>query len=234
MMRTQVKRCILSKFSLLIIVLLAACSFQKEKSEEVSDTSQLSKEEEMAQLLASGIQQTPAWASHWKSIDNSFDPSAFQLSKQLEYEDLEWPEENFIQAGNPFFPYLIPHPDGLGVVDIYSYKVVIPEEGAVAFNPDSEVIFFRSNGMRQRLLFIGPSGGFQEAVWVSPDYLMVSGFFEYENGVSPMVWLVNVADRSYIEYSSPLRITQYPKSKYLKEKLKNIPFPQDEAGTDRQ
>lgn len=234
MMRTLVKRCILSKFSLLIIVLLAACSFQKEKSEEVADTSLLSKEEEMAQLLSSGIQQMPAWQSHWKSVDNSFDPNTFQLSKQLEYEDLEWPEENFIQAGSPFYPYLVTHPDGLGVVDIYSYKVVIPEEGAVAFNPDSEVIFFRANGMRQRLLFIGPSGGFQEAVWVSPDYLMVSGFFEFENGVSPMVWLVNVADRSYIEYSSPLRISQYPKSKYLREKLKNIPFPQDEAGTDRQ
>lgn len=230
MMRTLIERCFLSKFSLLFIAVLAACSSPKENSEEVADATQLSEEKEMAQLLASGIQQMPAWQSHWKSIDNSFEPSAFQLSKQLEYEDLEWPEENFIQQGSPFFPYLIPHPDGLGVVDIYSYKVVIPEEGSVAFNPDSEVIFFRSNGMRQRLLFIGPSGGFQEAVWVSPDYLLVSGFFEYETGVSPMLWLVNIADRSYLEFTSPLRLSGYPKSKYLKEKLKNISFPQDEAG----
>jgi hypothetical protein len=233
MMRTLIERRFLGKFSLSILVFMAACSFQKEKTAEVAESIQLSWEEEMAQLLASGIQQMPSWQSHWKSIDNSFDPNTFQLSKELEYDDLEWPEENFIQQGSPFFPYLIPHPDGLGVVDIYSYKVVIPEDGTVAFNPDSEVIFFKSNGMRQRLLFIGPSGGFQEAVWVSPDYLLVSGFFEYENGVSPMLWLVNIADRSYLEFTCPIRLSQYPKSAYLKEKLKNIPFPQDEAGSDR-
>lgn len=234
MMHTHIKRCFLCKFPLLILGFMSACTFQKEKTEDVSEVIPLSKAEEMAQLFASGLQQMPAWQSHWKSVNRAFDPSSFEISKQLEFEDLEWPEENFIQPGNPFYPYLIPHPDGLGVVDIYSYKVIIPEEGGTGLNPDSEVIFFRSNGMRQRLLFIGPSGGFQEAVWVSSDYLMVSGFFEYENGVAPMIWLVNVSDRSYVEYSSTIRVEQYPKSKFLKEKLKNIPLPQDETGSNRQ
>ena len=109
-------------------------------------------------------------------------------------------------------------------MDIYSYKVVIPEEDKVSFNPDSEVIYFKSNGMRERLLFMGPSGGFEEAVWINPELLMVTGFFEDEQGTTPKIWLINPTEQVYFEYIHPFHTTQYPKTKYLVEKLENIDF----------
>ncbi len=209
---------------LLSLACLNSCTFQKEKSEDIILVSEISKEEERRQLLSIGLQQIPNWGSFWKKIDPAFDLSGFELSREISYESLEWPEENHIQPGSPFYKYLIPHPEGDGVVDIYSYKVVIPEEDKVSFNPDSEVIYFKSNGMRERLLFMGPSGGFEEAVWISPELLMVTGFFEDELGTTPKIWLINPEEQVYFEYIHPYHTTQYPKTKYLKEKLENIDF----------
>ena len=232
-MRIPLLRQPLNKISLLALAVLTACSFQKEKAEENAGGNLVSKETEMAQLLEGGIQQIPNWQAHWRSIDKSFDPGAFQVYKELEYDDLEWPEENPIQSDSPFFPHLVHHPEGGGAVDIFSYKVVIPVEGTPGFEPDSEVIYFKSNGMRERLLFIGPSGGFQEAVWVSSDYLMVAGFFEEEDGFAPVLWLINVNDRNYTLYSNPTRVSRYPFTQYLEKKLKNISFPKDGAESGR-
>jgi hypothetical protein len=86
------------------------------------------------------------------------------------------------------------------------------------------VIFFKSNGMRERLLFMGPSGGFEEAVWISPELLMVTGFFEDEEGTTPKIWLINPEEQVYFEYIHPYHTNQYPKTKYLVEKLENIDF----------
>ncbi|WP_228779996.1 bifunctional isocitrate dehydrogenase kinase/phosphatase [Aquiflexum lacus] len=206
------------------LALLGSCTFEKEKKEEIVLETEVSLEEEHRQLLAIGLQQIPRWGSFWKKIDAGFDPTAFRMSREISYESLEWPEENYIQPGSPFYQYLIPHPEGDGVVDIYSYKVVIPEEDKVSFNPDSEVIYFKSNGMRERLLFMGPSGGFEEAVWISPELLMVSGFFEDEVGTTPKIWLINPEEQVYFEYIHPFHTTQYQKTKYLEEKLDNIDF----------
>jgi len=214
----------IKQLALLSLALLGACTFQKEKSEDIVLESEISMEEEHRQLLSIGLQQIPKWGSFWKKIDPVFDPSGFMLSREISYESLEWPEENHIQPGSPFYKYLIPHPEGEGVVDIYSYKVVIPEEDKVSFNPDSEVIFFKSNGMRERLLFMGPSGGFEEAVWISPELLMVTGFFEDEEGTTPKIWLINPEEQVYFEYIHPYHTSQYPKTKYLVEKLENIDF----------
>jgi len=212
------------RLMILSLVLIGGCTFQKEKSEEIISEKSISQEEEFTQLLSSGLQQISQWGTAWKKVDPRFDLTKFSMSREVTYESLEWPEENFIQPGNPFYEFLIPHPEGGGVVDIYSYKVVIPEEGGVSFNPDSEVIFFKSNGMRERLLFMGPSGGFEEAVWVSPEYLMVTGFFEDEEGVTPKVWLIDPEQQVYYIFNHPFHTTQYPKTKYLKDKLDNIDF----------
>lgn len=210
--------------TILTLVVLSACSFDKEKAEGIVSESEISVEEEQRQLLSIGLQQIPGWGSFWKKIDPGFDLSGFKLSREIAFESLEWPEENHIQPGSPFYKYLIPHPEGEGVVDIYSYKVVIPEEDKVSFNPDSEVIYFKSNGMRERLLFMGPSGGFEEAIWINPELLLVAGYFEDEEGATPKIWLINPEAQIYFEYSHPLHTTHYPKTRYLVEKLENIDF----------
>jgi hypothetical protein len=213
-----------SRFLIGYLILLGSCTSQNEKKEETAENNTISKEEEYGQLLASGLQQLGGWTQHWKAEEPAFDLAAFEMSREIPYEVLEWPEENFIQQDHPLYKYLVPNPEGLGVVDIYSYKVVRPEEAEVSFNPDSEVIYFKSNGMRERLMFMGPSGGFEEAVWVSPEHLLVAGFFEEEGGITPKIWLIIPEESKYLTFKNPLHTTDYSKTGYLTKKLQNIEF----------
>ncbi len=213
-----------TRFLLACLVFLGSCTFQKEKTQETEEKVLISKEEEYNQLLASGLQQLNNWTGYWKSQEPTFDVSGFRMSREIPYETLEWPEENFIRQDHPLYKYLEANPDGQGEVDIYSYKVVMPEEVGVSFNPDSEVIYFKSNGMRERLMFMGPSGGFEEAIWVSPDHLMVAGFFEEENGITPKIWIIIPEEHKYLTFQNPLHTTNYPKHGYLVKKLQNIDF----------
>lgn len=207
----------------LLVGFMFSCSFEKEKEQEIIEEDYDLEEEEM-QLLEIGIQQLQPWVSHWKSKEGSFSPSDFTLDKKLSFDQLEWPEENYIDENSPFFPYLLPHPEGDGVVDIYSYKIVFPEQGGPFLNPDSEVIYFKNDGMRERLLFIGPSGAFEDAVWVTPNYLLVSGFFEEEQGITPKLWLIDVENSEHLIFKHPIYTTNYSKDGFLKSKLKKIDF----------
>ncbi|WP_304518262.1 bifunctional isocitrate dehydrogenase kinase/phosphatase [Cecembia rubra] len=169
---------------LFVVLMFWSCASDRSSQESVSDIQNGEILEEQI-LVENGLQQIKQWSDYWKEKSPTFNPAAFTLERKETFEELEWPEENPIVSGNPFYPYLLPNPEGKGVVDIYSYKVFVPAEGKPGFQPDSEVIFFKENGMRERLLFIGPSGGFEEAVWVSPDKLLVAGYCEEEEGVSP-------------------------------------------------
>lgn len=207
-----------------LLVLVFSCSSDKETKEDASDAVIMSVEEKEMTLVLEGLRQFPDWTANWKSIEPGFNADNFNFVRGYTYDVLEWPEENFINPTNVFYPYLIPQPDGNGVVDIYSYKVAFNVEGKPYFNPDSEVIYFKSNGMRERLLFIGPSGAFEEAAWVSPDHLLIAGIFEEETGVRPIVWLIIPEENRYLYFESPVVSSQYPREGYLKKKLNRINF----------
>ena len=210
-------------YSFILIVLFFTCNSKEESSEEVFDAdSDLAIQEK--KMLGEGIQKLSDWVQFWKEIDASFNAEAFEFERREHFEELEWPEENFIVPDNPFYPYLLPNPDGGGFVDIYSYKVFVPTQGKPGFQPDSEVIYFKSNGMRERLLFIGPSGGFEDAVWVSSQHLLVAGFFEEEEGVTPKIWLIDTVKKSYSIFKHPFHTTFYAKDGYLRKKLNNLKF----------
>lgn len=218
-MRFYLKSSVIPIF--LLLAMLMGCSNDSSQTEEVVE-GEIFDDEELQQLLDTGIQLMAPWERFWNNQFSNFKTNQFVLDREETFEDLEWPEENFITPGNPFHPYLIPHPEGDGIVDIYSYKVTIPAEGKPGLNPDSEVIFFKSNGMRKRLLFIGPSGGFEEAAWISPDILMVAGWFEDEEGVSPVIWMIEPENNSYKVFANPFHTNQYVKDAYLKKKLQGI------------
>lgn len=208
---------------LFLILLIWSCASEKSSQETVSEVHEDELLEEQI-LIESGLQQIKTWSTYWKEKNPDFNLSAFTLERRETFEELEWPEENPIVPGNPFYPYLLPNPEGKGVVDIYSYKVFVPAEGKPGFQPDSEVIFFKENGMRERLLFMGPSGGFEEAVWVSPDKLLVAGYFEEEEGISPKLWLIDVEKKQYSIFKHPIITTKFEKQGYLISKLRNIDF----------
>ncbi|MEX2593245.1 MAG: bifunctional isocitrate dehydrogenase kinase/phosphatase [Anditalea sp.] len=199
-----------------------SCSTEKvEKEEAVSLRSDEPTED---QLLQIGIQKLGKWVDYWESKGANFNVSNFDLNQEHLYEVIEWPEENVISDDNPLKGHQIPNPNSKGVVDIYQYKILIDEAKQVDFNPDAEVIYFKNNGMRERLLFIGPSGVFEDAVWISESHLLVSGHIQKEEGFVPVVWLILPEEHRYSVYENSFSTLDYSPESYLKEKLSNLKF----------
>ncbi|SNS20829.1 hypothetical protein SAMN06295967_105106 [Belliella buryatensis] len=206
-----------SIFSIVMILIYACGGDQKEGENEAVSKVHIPIEEE--QLLEIGFQQLQQWSAHWKAAEGSFNLKDFQLSRRDSIDRIERPEENFITKGNPFYPYLLEHPEGEGTVDIYSYKIVYPEQGRPYFNPDSEVTYFRADGMRERLLFIGPSGAFEDAVWLNNEALLVVGHFEDEQGVSPKAWVIYPEPGLISQYDNPLHSQSYGRESFLTKRF---------------
>ena len=207
-----------------LICLLAGFSCTSEtKVEEVVATTASSAAPADEQLVEIGIQKLKDWSSYWKK--KGAEIHSFRLEQEHVYEPLEWPGENVIMGDSPLEEYQIPHPAGEGVVDIYGYKLVLTEDQEWGFNPDSEVVYYRSDGMRERLLFMGPSGVFEDAVWVTEDHLLVSGHIQKEDGYVPVLWLIVPEAHKYAVFESDFSTQDYASENYLKEKLKGVDLP---------
>jgi hypothetical protein len=199
-----------------------ACTSEKLKEENSIEITSLSFLEEEKQLLELGQQQLSSWSSHWKSKVPDFNWQSFTYSRIDSVERIERPEELQIGSGSPFFSYLKKNPEGHGVVDIYSYKLVFPEEGKPYFNPDAEVTYFRSDGMRERLLFMGPSGCFEDAVWLTSEVLMVVGNFESEKGISPKAWIIYINKGIVSQYDHSLYSKSYNRESFLIKRFSGL------------
>lgn len=207
-------------FCLLIgIPLLCSCTSETKTAETVANPSSPAVPTDK-ELLEIGIQKLDKWGNYWKK--KGADIQGFELEQEFIYEPLEWPGENVYTEESPLKNYQIPHPAGEGVVDIYSYKLVFGEDRELSFNPDSEVVYYRSDGMRERLLFIGPSGVFEDAVWVTEDHLAVGGHIQKEEAFVPVVWLIHPKANKYALYESNFTTQDYAPENYLKERLVDL------------
>lgn len=206
-----------------IISLLVACSGKVEEEKAAENGS--ADVEVSASLFEKGFQKLTPWTSYWASLGMSKGQSAFNLTSTLKIEPLERPEVNPIKKGeHPLASFQFHHPTNEGTVDIYHYKIHIGDGLDVSFEPDAEVIFYRKNGMRERLLFMGPSGLFEDAVWIDNLHLMVVGYFENETGFSPMVWLINMETGSYQSFETEFVTTNIDRYGYLKNRLSALNF----------
>lgn len=204
------------------LVLWTACSNDRS---EVSQREGISEEPlEADDRFLMSLEQFSDWLTHWEKHGTDFDKEKFHLEQTMTFDPLEQPEINPVLHNHPLGKYQIPNPRGRGTVDIYNYKIQIDESGRVDFNPDSEVIYYKENGMRERLLFVGPSGSFEDAAWISPEHLMVAGFFEKEEGFSPVIWIVSVEDYEYKIYGNDFTTTSYDTESYLRNRLNDLIF----------
>jgi len=114
-------------------------------------------------------------------------------------------------------------------VDIYSYKVEAqPELENPFLNPDSEVVWYRADGMRDRLLFIGPSGMFEEGFWISPNEFIVLGYFQEEEGFRPMLWLIHTDTHQLSQFRLNKWTVAYDSDSYLSQKLTSLELASNE------
>lgn len=183
-------------------------------------------DEEMAKYIAQldlALAQNSSWFSHWNEKIGGFEGSDFTLFLTDSIDPMEMPERNPILVNDPLFPYQLLHPTGNGTMDIYSYKVEASENIDRPFlNPDSEVIWYREDGMKERLLFMGPSGMFEEGMWLNEREFLVLGYFQDDVAFRPMAWLIDVENHILRQFRLEKTSADYVPESYINQKIKLV------------
>jgi hypothetical protein len=218
-------KCIPKSYLYLAFSLILAACGGKETTNEAQVDSPVSEEsmEAVFQKIELGLGQKPAWKSHWTAAAGEINSADFEWVFTDSIDPMEMPEKNPILENDPLFPYQFPHPEGNGAIDLYSYKVEIPADAQYVYlNPDAEVIWYRSDGMKERLLFMGPSGLFEEGLWLSPSEFLVMGYFQEDEGFRPMLWLIKTDTHQVSQFRLKKVIEDYMPDSYLKRRLQSI------------
>jgi hypothetical protein len=181
------------------------------------------KELEMKNQLDVVLAQKKNWYSHWSKLVGPFDSSNFKMVLTDSIDPQEMPEKNPILADDLLFPYQFVHPTANGTIDIYSYKIEAQDAVDTPFlNPDSEVIWYRADGMKERLLFMGPSGMFEEGEWINDNEFLVLGYFQEESGFRPMAWFIDVSEHRIWQFNLSSTAATYEPDSYLDQKIKQV------------
>lgn len=215
----------LSRLFLMVVALQIGCTGTS--SDEEADTNktelEVDKISKMKDQLDKTLAQKESWYIHWENILGPFDSSDFELVMTDSIDPMEMPERNPILSEDPLFPYQYPHPAGNGTMDIYSYKIEAQESVETPFlNPDSEVIWYRADGMKERLLFMGPSGMFEEGEWLNENEFIVLGYFQEESGFRPMAWIINIATHRIAHFNLGKLSMIYEADSYIDQKIKQV------------
>ncbi|WP_157373455.1 bifunctional isocitrate dehydrogenase kinase/phosphatase [Algoriphagus terrigena] len=215
---------------IMLSVVLTACeSSDSVKNEAVADLEANGELlEEMRNEINIGLAQKSAWQKHWESQIGRFDAENFEFVTTDSIDAMEMPERNPILESDPLFPYQFPHPEGNGTMDIFSYKVEAQEGLDQPFlNPDSEVIWYRADGMKERLLFMGPSGMFEEGLWLNASEFLVLGYFQEDAGFRPMAWIIDLTSHRFSQFKMNQVVKDYAQESYLDQKLKSVDLGSD-------
>jgi hypothetical protein len=178
---------------------------------------------EMRNQLDVVLAQKKNWYNHWSKLIGPFDSNKFKIVLTDSIDPQEMPEKNPILQDDPLFPYQFVHPTANGTMDIYSYKIEAQDAIDTPFlNPDSEVIWYRADGMKERLLFMGPSGMFEEGEWINENEFVVLGYFQEESGFRPMAWFINVSEHKIWQFNLSTTATTYDQDSYIDQKIKQV------------
>lgn len=210
-------------FFICLIGIAFACESTSEKNETevMVDSSDLL--DDFPTKLDLVFAQKSEWYEHWAQKLGRFEADDFELMLSDTLEGFEMPEKNPILPSDPLFPYQFPHPGGNGVMDIYSYKIEAQDELDSPFlNPDSEVVWYKADGMKERLLFMGPSGAFEEGLWLSEEEFLVLGFFQEVEGFRPLVWLIRPNENLVYQFRMKKVTSDYKIESYLNKKIKKV------------
>lgn len=208
----------------MIFFLIGCESSESSKTESSTELNTEASQLELQQnQINLGLGQKSVWQSHWNKQLGRFDSSDFEWVMTDSIDPMEKPERNPILPDDPLYPYQFPHPEDKGTIDIYAYKVEAQESLEKPFlNPDSEVIWYRSDGMKERLLFMGPSGVFEDGIWLNASEFMVMGFFQEEGGFRPMIWIIDVENHTFSQFKLNQVTKVYQQESYIDAKLKTV------------
>jgi len=204
----------------LIFLVLYSCTSTEEKLGTLQESDLNSELSQIKEQLFLGINQRENWKRHWEEVRGSTPLDPFEWVRTDSIEVLPMPEKNPILSGDPLEKFQFEHPEGKGIMDIYSSKV--ETRGDISnsfFNPDGEVVFYKADGMKERLLFMGPSGLFEEGFWLSSSLFLVLGYFQEVEGYRPMAWIIDVEKHLLYQFQQESSVDSYEPFSYLKMKL---------------
>ena len=81
--------------------------------------------------------------------------------------------------------------------------------------------------MKERLLFMGPSGMFEDGMWLSASRFLVFGFFQEEEGFRPMVWFIDLENQRFTQFKMNQLAKEYQQESYLDFLLKSVVLASD-------
>lgn len=207
---------------LLLSFLVLSCGSPEEKLNDANEGD--SSEVRLAQVkeqLVLGIDQKKNWKGHWAKILGTTFSENFDWVRTDTIVSQAMPEKNPIISGDPLEKFQFIHPEGRGTMDIYSSK--IETRGSLNnsfFNPDGEVIYYKSDGMKERLLFMGPSGMFEDGLWLNSDVFIVLGYFQEIEGYRALAWMIDIERHLIYQFEQNQLLETYDQYSYLEFKLK--------------
>lgn len=151
---------------------------------------------------------TLAFTSHAKKQASGFDWSRFRMEHNYIDDSLHsinyTPDKKFYDAYGRFIKY---SPDSTKFVDLDSYSVQIKKDGkgqwqATELELDTEVsLVDLKTGKKTRLLFSGPEGSVEDALWLDKDNIALIGVTEGDSlDKVAAVWKINIPTKSFYIY----------------------------------
>lgn len=214
-------------FFICVALIISACDNRPAANDEMpgEQSSPVNKSLTIEEALSSELSD---WMEHWSIYFPDFSIEKFQKGEEGELQDLYSDLIPELIPGPLFQEKLIYSPDGSRYLDLYSYKLIISsKEGELigGINPDAEaVIIDPEKETRNRVLFMGPAGGIEDAAWLSNEEFLITGFGEIESGkISPLFWHINLNNKSITSHEYPAT-TQYEQKAYLQKKFPGVKF----------
>lgn len=175
---------------------------------------------------------TLAFSSFAKKQSSSFDWSRFQMEHSWVDTGMlvqsYTPDAKFYEAYGRFIKYSA---DSSMFIDLDSYGVGMKKDSkgrwvGTEYGPDSEasLVDLKTN-KKIRLLFMGPDGSIEEALWLDKDNLALIGVEDSgdSTGKVAAVWKINIPTKSYYLYTLKDSVTARRLIGYWrKERLKGV------------
>lgn len=174
---------------------------------------------------------TTGFSDYAKKQVTGFDWNKFRMISSWQEDSMLIspfkPGKDFYTAYGPFLKY---SPDSSQFIDLDSYNIDIKKDARGRFignelGPDFEVSLVDvENKTRRRLVFLGPGGSVEDAVWLDNNTLVLIGVQDNEkDGTTPTLWRYHLPTKTIYLYEIPDTSMTGPLMGYWKkERLKNV------------
>lgn len=223
-----------------IALCIASCGGNNDKKVDVADSSEPMVLEDTTTLIqddsALDVEMidtftTTAFSDYAKRQSSGFDWTQFRMTSTWVDDSLLTasfsPDKTFYADYGKLIKY---SPDSSMFVDLDSYNMDITRDSkgrlvGTELGPDSEVSLVNlKNKQKKRLVFLGPGGSIEDALWLDKENLVLMGVQEHNDSSKvAAVWKIHVPTNTFYLYELPnSEAAQKIMGNWRKERLKSV------------